>query len=327
MKKKNKKILVAMILVLCIGGAGYGIVTTLGLGWKQADSGADEPGAEGPPQEGPPGGPGTGIAREEAEPIPVRVIEVEPGNIRRYIKVNGDVVAKRRVNVYAAVSGELVSLEAEPGAFVEKEKVLAYVDPSRPGESYTQSPVKAAITGTIISVPVNVGDMISPQTPLATIGDLRDLQIETFIPERFVASLRAGQPAEVLFEAFPGEKFSARVTEIDPVLDQASRALGITLALNRWDRRIRAGMFASIELTTESRTSVLAVPRDSIIRYYGEAVVYVVDPEGTAHRRSVTLGLEGEKDYEILTGLEEGERIVIEGQNFLSDQDHVRVIE
>lgn len=317
MKRKNKRIVVALILVLCIGGAGYGIVTTLGPKWLQAD---------GPPSESPPsGGPGAGMARDEA--LPVRVAEAEPGNIRRYIKVNGGVVAKRRVNVYAAVSGKLVSMEAEAGDFVGKEQVLAYVDPSRPGESYTASPVKASITGTIISVPVNVGDMITPQTALAVIGDLRDLQIETFIPERFVASLRNGQPAEVLFEAFPGEQFSARVTEIDPILDQTSRSLGITLALNRRDPRVRAGMFASIELTMGSRTAVLTVPRDAVVRYYGETVVYVVDSEGTAHRRSVTLGLEGENNYEILTGLEEGERIVTEGQNFLSDKDHVRVIE
>lgn len=335
MKRKNKKILVALILIVFILGAGYGIVRTLGLDEKigirqeQKDGKGQDP--EGPPEEGPasgrPGTPGSGMGGQESAPIPVRVVEAELGDVRRFIKVNGDVITKRRVTVYAAISGKLVSLEARVGDYVEKNRVLAYVDPSRPGESYAQSPVEAAISGTVISMPVHVGDMITPQSPVATIGDLRDLQIETYIPERFIASLRAGQPGEVRFEAFPGELFQARVTEIDPVVDPVSRALGIRLEPARWDRRVRPGMFASIELTTESRSGVLTVPRDSVLRYYGETVVFVADLEGTAHRRSVTLGIEGEKNFEVLEGLEEGEQIVIEGQNFLGDKDRIRIVE
>jgi len=335
MKRKNKKILVALILIVFILGAAYGIVRTLGLDEKigirreQKDDQGQDP--EGPPEGGPasgrPGTSGSGMGGQESASIPVRVAEAEVGDVRRFIKVNGDVITKGRVTVYAAVSGSLVSLEAGVGDYVEKNRVLAYVDPSRPGESYAQSPVQAAISGTVISMPVHVGDMITPQSPVATIGDLRDLQIETFIPERFIARLRVGQPADVMFEAFPGELFRARITEIDPVVDPASRALGIRLEPVRWDRLVRPGMFASIELTTDSRSGVLTVPRDAVMRYYGETVVFVADLEGTAHRRSVTLGIEGEKNFEVLEGLEEGEQIVIEGQKFLGDKDMIRIIE
>jgi RND family efflux transporter MFP subunit len=129
------------------------------------------------------------------------------------------------------------------------------------------------------------------------------------------------------FEAIPGEMFTAEVTEINPVLDPLSRTLRIRLRFVRPDARIKAGMFATINLVTNRKVDVTVIPRLSVINTYGSWIVFVVDEKNIAHRRVVTLGIENEEYVEILSGLEIGEMVVSAGQNFLSDGDLVRIVE
>jgi RND family efflux transporter MFP subunit len=201
------------------------------------------------------------------------------------------------------------------------------VDPSRPGEVYSRSPVVSTISGTVLSAPVSAGDTISAQTAVITVGDLSALVVETFVPERFVTAARLGLPAQVSLEALPGETFSAVVDEVSPILDPASRTLRIRLRFTRRDERIKAGMFAMVSLVTNSRRGVPVIPRGSVINTYGSWIVFTVDEGNIARRREITLGLESETLLEVTGGLELGERVVTAGQNFLSDRDPVRVLE
>jgi RND family efflux transporter MFP subunit len=152
--------------------------------------------------------------------------------------------------------------------------------------------------------------------------------VDTFVPERFSTAMRLGLPAQVSFEAMPGETFQAEISELSPVLDPQSRTLRIRLRFaGSRDPRIRAGMFATVSLVTGSRRNVPVIPRASVINTYGKWIVFVVDGNGTAERREISLGMESEETVEILSGLEPGERVVVAGQNFLSDGDPVRVVE
>jgi RND family efflux transporter MFP subunit len=143
-----------------------------------------------------------------------------------------------------------------------------------------------------------------------------------------------GLGAQVSFEAMPGESFDAAVSEISPVLDPASRTLRIRLqfqgpsgSANRPDPRIRAGMFATVSLVTNSRANIPVIPRGSVINTYGSWIVFVVNQNSVAERREISLGLENEELVEVTEGLRPGERVVSAGQNFLSNGDLVRVVD
>jgi RND family efflux transporter MFP subunit len=205
--------------------------------------------------------------------------------------------------------------------------VIAAVDPSRPGEEYSESPVVSTISGTVLSVPANLGDTVGVSTVVYVIGDLANLVVETFVPERFSSAAQRGLGALVSLEALPGEIFPATVSEVSPVLDPASRTLRIRLGFNQRDNRIRAGMFATVSLVTNARRDVPVIPREAVINTYGSWLVFVVDSRNTARRRTITLGLENENAIEVLEGLELGDRIVSAGQNFLSDGDPVRIVD
>jgi multidrug efflux pump subunit AcrA (membrane-fusion protein) len=257
----------------------------------------------------------------------VRVIPVEPGTIERNVIINGEILARNQVTIFPTVGGRLVEVRHSIGDRVNRGDIVAYIDPSRPGEVYSRSPVVSTVSGTILNAPFNIGDTLSTQSGIFIVGDLSALLIETHIAERFVASITLGMRAELWFEAIPGEKFIAEVSEINPVLDPATRTLRIRLRFVNADPRIRAGMFATISLITNRKVNVPVIPRMSVINTYGSWIVFVVDEDNFARRREVTMGIESEEFIEITSGLSIGDNVVSAGQSFLSDGDLVRIVE
>jgi multidrug efflux pump subunit AcrA (membrane-fusion protein) len=284
--------------------------------------GASQTGQQGGGQQQPAGQ--QGASRTAAT---VRVTEVVTGTLENSVVINGDVLAASQVSIYPSVAGKLTQARFRVGDTVSRAQVVATVDPSRPGEEYAESPVLSTVGGTVLSAPLNPGDTVGVSTAVYVIGDLSNLVVETFVPERFSNAARRGLGAEVSLEALPGELFPATVNEVSPVLDPASRTLRIRLRFNTRDARIRAGMFATVSLVTNTRRDVPVIPRGAVINTYGSWIVFIVDERNIARRRVITLGLESETLLEVLEGLELGDRVVSAGQNFLSDGDPVRIVE
>ncbi|MDR2953290.1 MAG: efflux RND transporter periplasmic adaptor subunit [Treponema sp.] len=257
----------------------------------------------------------------------VRVTPVAPGTIEKSVVINGDVLARNQISIFPAMGGKLVETSFGIGDRVSRGDVVAMVDPSRPGEVYSRSPVVSTVSGTILQAPYSLGDTLTTQSAVFVVGDLSSLLVETHVPERFVAVIRQGMSAALQFEAIPGETFTAEVVEINPVLDPSSRTLRIRLRFVRQDPRIKAGMFATVSLVTNRKVNVPVIPRISVINTYGSWIVFTVDDNNTARRREIEMGIDNEDYFEVLGGVSMGERIVSQGQNFLSDGDPVRVVE
>ena len=249
------------------------------------------------------------------------------GLITDYIRVTGDVHPVSSVDIMPDVAGELKRFHVRVGDRVEADQVIAEVDRSRPGQSFAPNPVRSTIAGTVTMLPVQVGAMVGTGSPVARIAQTDQLEIRTAVAERFVSRMRPGMAATVRFDAFPGEQFAARVTEISPVLDTQSRTLGLKLTLNRRDTRVRPGMFAQIQLITERKEGVVKVPSQTIVRRLGDTFVFVLMDDSQVERRSVRVGIEIDNAAEILEGLSAGEEIVYQGQALLEDGAEVRVID
>jgi len=257
----------------------------------------------------------------------VRVTPVEPGTIEKSVIINGEILARNQVTIYPTVGGKLAALYFSIGDRVNRGDTVATVDPSRPGEVYSQSPVISTVSGTVLQAPFSTGDTVTAQSGVYVVGDLTSLLVETFVPERFVAEIRQGMRALLWFEAIGSETFNAEVIEINPVLDPASRTLRIRLRFLSYDPRIRAGMFATVSLVTNRKTDVPVVHRTSVINTYGSWILFVVDEKNIARRREVTIGIDNEEYFEITSGVDMGDKVVSAGQNFLSDGDAVRIVE
>jgi multidrug efflux pump subunit AcrA (membrane-fusion protein) len=266
----------------------------------------------------------------ETTAFSVRTQAVSRQTLNVFINVNGDIVCTQQTDVFPDVGGILVSVQATLGSYVSKGDVIAEVDPSRPGTTFLNSPVVAPISGIISKTPLSRGSTVGLNTSITAISLNQNLEINARIPEREIAGLRTGLVAEVSIQAYPGETFTATVNRVSPVVDSISRTKLINLRFNREDQRINSGMFARVKINTRSYPDVLAVPAEAVITSRGANVVYVVEFDEDQHpiaaRREVNCGVSLQGWTEILTGLAEGETVIVQGQQLLSGGEALRII-
>lgn len=246
-------------------------------------------------------------------------------NLDEYLEFGGDVVAASSVDVMPDTSGKIANIRVRVGDYVEKNQILAYVDPSRPGMTYESSPIRAPVAGTITSFPVSVGSMVAPSVSIAKISNTKNLEINISVAERFVSRIEVGQPALLTFDSYPGEVFTAKVAEVNPVLDTTSRSMGVKLVLDPPDDRIKIGMYCRVKLITESKSGVVAIPRESIVNRSGQESVFVVNGN-TVENRPISVGITVDNMVEVVSGLTAGNEVVVSGQTLLDSGSKVNVI-
>lgn len=259
--------------------------------------------------------------------IAVNVAPVVRSTMQNYIRGNGNVVDPKALDVYVEVMGNLSFLDAKVGDKVEKDKLLARIDPSRAGVVYKESEVKAPVAGTILAVNYAKGAAVSSQGPLLRIGMLEDLEVEMDIAERYVGSVKKGTSAVATFKAYPSQQFIGEVTRLSPVLNPTSRTLEIGISLDDPDSLIKSGMFPTVTILTDKLTDVLVILRSSLLYEGNQAYVYVVNKDNLAVKTYVEIGLVVDDKAEVLSGLQEGEKVIIQGQTLLTDGTPVRIVE
>jgi RND family efflux transporter MFP subunit len=178
--------------------------------------------------------------------------------------------------------------------------------------------VYAPISGIVCAAPLAVGSTVQEGSVITSIAQADNLQIEALIPEREVSQLRVGLAATVTLPAFQGEVFTAKITQVSPILDPASRTKKIVLRFDRNDSRINAGMFAHVKLNTRTYPDVMTVPAEAVIKQFGAEYVYVLQG-GKVELQEVAVGVTIDYSTEIKSGLAAGDAVVIQGQQFLSD--------
>ncbi|HUW71086.1 MAG TPA: efflux RND transporter periplasmic adaptor subunit [bacterium] len=258
----------------------------------------------------------------------VRTAPITRGTIQDYIETNGDIVVDSTVDVNPYVAGKLVSIKVLLGARVEAGQLLAEIDPSTPGSTYTVNPVNAPISGTITSLPASVGSKVSTTSVVARIGvlDSTGLQASARIPERYVGVLKTGLKAAISLEAYPGMTFAATVTRVSPVVDSTSRTKEIRLSFDLADPRINAGMFAKIRLNTTAYQDRITVPENAIQSDSTGDYAFVVGADNKVSKRKVDLGVTVDGVVEVKAGLKEGDIVVVEGASVLTDGATVKIV-
>ncbi|TVQ24763.1 MAG: efflux RND transporter periplasmic adaptor subunit [Spirochaetaceae bacterium] len=270
----------------------------------------------------------TAADAEDSSPrFSVSVMELMPRTMVNSIRVNAEIEPVSTVDVFVETTGELTELNVSRNDRVSRDQVIGQVDPSRAGQRFAPSAIRAPISGTVVQISFRVGAQVSPQAPIARIATTDQLEILANVPERHVSSLRRGVRATVELDSFPGEQFPARITQLSPMVNPQTRTLETTLRFDRSDSRIRPGMFARVDIVVDERPNALVVPQSAIVRRDVRPFVYVLNDEDMAERRDVRTGLELDGNAEILEGLSTGDRVVVRGQNLLEPGARVRVVE
>lgn len=292
-------------------------------------------------------------SKKEVETLfAISVMPTIKGEIQEYLETNGEVLSKVSVDVFPDIGGKISRFTKNLGNRVSENEVIAYVDPSKPGLNYALSPVRSPISGTITKLPYKAGSTVTTQTSLAVVSRLDQLEVVTYVAERFFSKVHLGQKAIMKFEAFPGEVFYGKVVEISPFIDSSKRTLEIKIALDDPNqmKEIEMGMFAEIRLITADKDNVVKTSNSAITRRNNASYIFVVvdsNPviedilvEGSevvvslensqkrwVEQREIIEGISIDGQVEVLEGLEAGELVVVRGQNSLGNGSTVRIVE
>ena len=211
--------------------------------------------------------------------------------------------------------GNLISPEAYDQALTRHEAAQAQFDANQVQLGYTV--IAAPFGGLIVNRYVKFAEQVGPNSPLFRISDFDPLLCPIQVPERELPRLHVGQSAYLTVEAWPGKRFPAEVLRISPVVDAATGTVKVTLEIDG-QMKLRPGMFASVYVEVDIHEDALVIPRAALsLDSLGDTVYVAID--GRASRRDVRLGFQEGDAVEVLSGLAEGETVVVVGQDGLSD--------
>ncbi|MDR7512382.1 MAG: efflux RND transporter periplasmic adaptor subunit, partial [Armatimonadota bacterium] len=211
-------------------------------------------------------------------------------------------------------------------AQVAQARAVAAIARQRLAAMTIRAPFAGRVTG-LAAVPGDFlvsGDFAGRGQPVAQVYDEVALEVEVTVGERDIGLVRAGQPAVVRLESAPETPVRAVVRLVSPAADPLSRAAAVRLRLNAPPEGATPGTFARGEIVVERRAGVVVVPRVAVDG--GERPVVRVITGGVVQVRSVTLGLAQGEVVQVLSGVAEGEEVVVLGPEGLSAGTAVTVV-
>lgn len=168
---------------------------------------------------------------------------------------------------------------------------------------------------------------VGPGTDLMMLVDPNPIRVRVEVIESEISFVREGRSAAVTFQAYPGERFTGTVENIDPVVDATRKTLSVTVRLPNADRRLKPGMFAQVDLDSQIFEDRLLVPTGAVLLRDNRQLVFVVR-DGRAQWEYVTTGYENDDWIEIVSdNVKEGDIIVTSGHFTLAHDVPVNIIE
>ena len=182
------------------------------------------------------------------------------------------------------------------------------------GGDASRLPLVAPIAGTVIERNIALGQMIDPEHVAFRIGDLGSLWLVAHAFERDAVRVAVGAPARVTLAAYPGQTFTGRVTYIGRQVEAQSRTIPVRVELANPQQVLRPGMSANawLQVSTAGQ-NVVAVPVAALQRVRDQWVVFIPKNERTFEIRTVGRGRDLQTEVEILSGLQPGETVVVDG--------------
>ena len=193
-------------------------------------------------------------------------------------------------------------------------------------KSYNDLDVKSPIEGMVTALSVRVGDMATNAAPVAMVVDMDKVYVEVSVSEKVINSIDSSQEVQVeIASAFSG-KVKGQIDGLSLAADARTGKYMLKINIDNEDHLIKPGMFGRVTLDTATKDDVMVVPADAVVFRAGQYVAYVIE-DNEVRERSVVTGLEDGKRIEIVSGLEEGDILIIKGMNFVKLDSNIKLIE
>ena len=190
---------------------------------------------------------------------------------------------------------------------------------------HSDTAIKAPIDGTVTSRLVEIGNLVQPGMKVANMVDLSRVKIVVSVPEKQVHLISEGMPVQVTSDVWPGKVFSAAVTSISARSSKEHTYQVEAVMDNPKQTPFRSGMFARAAFVGKETRQSLLIPRRALVGSLGTPEVFVVR-QGVARLVKLVAGAEQGSGLEVLQGLQQGDQVVVSGQNELADGSAVTVV-
>ena len=221
---------------------------------------------------------------------------------------------------YDEVKTKLAAAKARRDA-AQAGRTQAEAGVSQAGTAMTFTRVRAPFDGIVIAKLAEPGAMASPGVPLLTVEDPSRFRLETTVDESKIGAVQLGESVPVVIDALGEQAVEGKVTQIVPAADPGSRTFTVKIdlpeshssksGLSGAPGQIRSGMFGRARFA-RGQHDAIAVPKTAILNRGQLQAVYVVGSDQLASLRYVTLGSASMDQVEILSGLQSGDRIVVQ---------------
>ncbi len=271
-----------------------------------------------------------------------------PGTVREIAFESGSFVRKGTVLVRLDTSTEQAQLEAAQAdaalarVSLERARTLRKNESNTPADldaaearakqasaavtaleaTIAKKTLRAPFDGRISIRQVELGQVVAPGTPVASLQSVSPILAEFWLPQQALADVRVGQKARVRTDAFPGVSWDGAITTVNTEVDVATRNVRVRATVPNADGRLRPGMFANVEVLSAEKKPVLMIPATAVMfAPYGDSV-FAIEPKKdektgketlVARQKFVRLGDRRGDFVAVTSGLDAGERVVASG--------------
>ncbi len=186
--------------------------------------------------------------------------------------------------------------------------------------------ITAPISGVIVDLPYYTqGTQIETGKTIAKLMDYHVMYMDVQLPEKYINSIKPGQPVNLTNYTLPDDTIPGRITQLSPAINPDSRTFKGNVSIENQDYLLRPGMFVKADIVTNRRDSVIVIPKNIILSRQRGKTVFVID-RGVAAERIIETGIENITDVEVVRGLTKNERVVTSGFETLSNRSKVKII-
>lgn len=260
------------------------------------------------------------LKKENLEHVQIKTEPTVLGNLSTTLKAPGRVSANvnKTAKVASTLEGRLMKLNFDLNDRVRQGDVLALIDaPELLGRHLE---LKAPIDGVIIERKSSVGELVDKSKEIYTISDPTDLWVLADVKERDIGAVKVGQDATFNVIAYSGEAFHGKVVRVANEVEKQSRTLEARIEVDNADLRLKPGMFADVEITTNMAENVPIISDAALQTFEDQQIVFVDLGGNRFQKRAVKLGLEQNGHVQVLEGVKLGEGVVTDGSFILKSE-------
>lgn len=188
--------------------------------------------------------------------------------------------------------------------------------------------ITAPFSGYITKRFLDEGSLVSQGTSnsIYILSDISKLKILVSVLEKDIPKLENVKEVTVTTDAYPGEVFTAKFRKMAQALDLSTRTMPLQLDIDNDKGILKPGMFAKVELLLETNYGSLIIPEQCVIKDDSGEFVFILNEESTAIKKYVQTGLKSDNKTEIVSGINENDKVVSVGQQLIQENSKVKIV-